>query len=402
MGVAEKIAFPYGLTTLENSSRTAIFFGTDFYNLPADSNQGRFIEETNNMLSYMRRHFPDCDLVYQPHPNEKDEFTKLDLTGFTVGEKIIAEVLLYENAQNIKFVLSACSGASISAYAMGINAGIFIDRLHGAISEEAIIGYRNYFAGASEDFFISSYDMQPPMRAKHLKSADTYAISRIQEAISKTKRLWILTSSPALSIQASLVLRFASEHNPGMTAGLLKIGDKRWETMPKITDLESGFDETIYLRNKRIINSARPKRLWEAIVTALKIRTLPIQKGDVVVSFCNTLFEENCILAYHGRKARMVSFIENRWHHFTFQDKGRSLAAQHFREPWGALVFAWFLEPMLGLYRTITLEFQDGRVINFFRYRKPLERVYDHAFIVMPDSSQSGVIRTMPYTRIHA
>jgi len=385
MGVVEKIVFPYRLPLQSQSrERTAIFFGTDFYNLPAGSNHELFIERTDEMLAFMRRHLPNTRLLYQPHPNETDEYTKLDLQGFTVGKKIIAEALLSENALNVVFALSACSGASLSAYQMGFNAAVAIDLLHGAVPEEVIVGYRSYFGSAPENFFLQSLD-DLPVRRPVAEADETHAIRSIQNAIGSAKKLWVLIQSPSFMVQAALIVRYAREVNPNLEAGILKIGSRRWEVSPAFDTLESGFNETILVRDRRILYSARPLRLLEATFATFRIFRLPIRKGDAVVSFCYTMFEEDCLISYHKRKARMIGFIESRWYHFTFVDQGKNLPKSEFRTPRGAFAFAWFLEPLLGLYRTVTREYKDGRVINFFRYRAPLESVYDTAFVLMPD-----------------
>ena len=107
------------------------------------------------------------------------------------------------------------------------------------------------------------------------------------------------------------------------------------------------------------------------------------------------MFEEDCIISYFKRKARMIGLIENRWYHFSFVNMGKDLSASGFRAPLGALAFAWFLEPLLGLYRTVTKEYRDGRVINFVRYRAPLDAVYDTAFVLMPDDNFGDARITM-------
>ncbi|MEK7133855.1 MAG: hypothetical protein AAB804_02190 [Patescibacteria group bacterium] len=400
----QKILFPYLLSDIirqnAETADTVVFFGTDFYNLPYGSDHTVFIERTNQMLEYIRKHFPNSRLLYQAHPNETDEYTHLDLKDFSLGERVIAEAFLYQNASEISFVLSACSGASASAYAMGFNAAVCIDLLHGALPEEAIIGYRSYFAGIPEGFFIRSFQEPVPVREPVSKQQEAYSIARIKEAVGTTGKLWVLTSSPGLAVQAALVLKYAREHNPALKAGMLKIGGRRWEVAPIMSKLEEGFEEVIHVRDRRILYSARPQRLLEAARTASRIKKLPIREGDVVVSFCNTLFEENCIIAYHKRKARIIGLIENRWYHFTFSDRGESLSASEFRASWGALAFSWVLEPLLGLYRTVTKEYKDGRVINFFRYRSSLESVYDTVFVLVPDARFSDAkITDEAYTR---
>ncbi len=387
MGTVEKIIFPYCLRPEPSGENIAIFFGTDFYNLPAGSNERLFIERTDQMLAYMRARLAHCRLLYQPHPNETDEYTKLNLKGFEVGQKMIAEVLLYEQASSVQFVLSACSGASLSAYAMGFNAAVAINLLSDALPEDAIAGYGQYFAGAPDAFFLRHLNGPLPVRSRVSQEEEQRASALIKEAIGSPKKLWVLIQSPGFAIQAVRMLQLARESNPSMQACILTIGGRRWSTMPAVSKLLDEFDETLRLRDSRILYSARPQRLLEAAREAYKIKCLPISVGDVVVSFCYTMFEEDCVISYHKHKARMIGLIENRWYHFTFVNRGHSLPQSGFRAPHGALAFAWLLEPLLGLYRTVTREYKDGRVINFFRYRLPLESVYDTAIILLPTAS---------------
>ena len=132
MGNVAKINFPYflkpGYLEFPENERIVVFFGTDFYNLPLDSDRQLFIEATNKMLRYIEKYLPGRRMLYQPHPNEKDEYGHLDLGRFVIGERSIAEILLNEKAAHVEYVFSACSGSCISGYAMGFNAAVFFSR----------------------------------------------------------------------------------------------------------------------------------------------------------------------------------------------------------------------------------------------------------------------------------
>jgi len=390
MGIAEKIAFPYGLSgvigSVKTRDETAVFFGADFLGMEKQPGFDKqlFVDGTNAMLAYMRRNFPNSRLLYQPHPNEVDEHTYLDLQGFERGEKMVAEVFLYTHAADIVFVLSACSGASVSAYAMGFNAFVGIKLLEKALSPEIMSGYREYLAGTPESFFLNSLDATVPSRSSPAKEDESHSIARLKEAVGSPKKLWVLVQSPSFMVQASLILKYARAGNPDLKAGILKVGGGRWRKTADVSTLERDFDDVVHVREHRVLYSARPLHLLKAALVAFSIRNLPIKRGDAVVSFCYTMFEEDCIISYFKKKARMIGIIENRWFHFTFVDMGKSLPASGFRAPLGALAFAWILEPLLGLYRTITKEYGAGVVINIFRYRAPLESVYDIALVTVP------------------
>src|SRR3989344_7034470 len=132
MGTVTKINFPYLLdltnTDQKQSERIVIFFGTDFYNLPLDSNREAYIDRTNKCLDYLRKYFQGFKLMYLPHPNEKDELKHLNLTDFVFPESnVIGELFLYEHARSIEYVFSTCSWACASAFAMCLNASVFFE-----------------------------------------------------------------------------------------------------------------------------------------------------------------------------------------------------------------------------------------------------------------------------------
>src|SRR3989338_9689651 len=206
MGRIQKISFPYLLgSTAGGHEKIAIFFGTDFYNLPIGSDQKLFTLRTNGMLAYVRRHFPDVRLLYQPHPNETDEYTLIDLSGFEVGKRTIADILLAEQAPRIAGVFAACSWAAASAYSMGFRAGVFLDLLEGAIPDDALIGYKSYFAGFPDSFFIRSFEQELPPHPPAQEEEKKRALAAIEEAVSGAKTVWFLSSNPAYVVHAAIL-----------------------------------------------------------------------------------------------------------------------------------------------------------------------------------------------------
>jgi len=378
----KKIEFPYALDLQVNrkTSYIAVFFGADFYNLPLDSSRALFIERTNQILEYMRVHLPGHTFIYQPHPNETDEYTHLNLKGFTVGEHTIAELYLYEHADTVDYVFSAQSGASISAYAMGFNSVVFLDMLHGALSEESIVGYRSYFSGLPDSFFIKSFEQSLPRRVAVPQDVEQNALKEIQQAINPHGTLWILASDPSVGLRGAILVRQLKESTPQLKTQLLVINHRRWNLGLKNSIIQRAFDKVIILPVSRVWYGVGLAPFISAIKSAHILKNLPIQKGDTFISCNNALFEENCILSYYP-KVKKILLIENRWYKFIYGNGFADLSSNKFHSSWGVLFFSYFLEPILGLHRTLYKEYADGKVLNILRYVLPLDKVYDVVFL---------------------
>ncbi|MBI4160524.1 MAG: class I SAM-dependent methyltransferase [Candidatus Yanofskybacteria bacterium] len=397
MGSVTKISFPYFLKVdyekVPVNERIIVFFGTDFYNLPLGSNRKEYIDRTNRMLDYIRTHFPGRQLLYLPHPNEVEEFQHLNLEGFTFRDHTIGELFLYENAESIEYVFSSCSWTSGSAFAMGFNAAVFLETMVGAVSEDTIIGYRSYFFGLPKYFFIDSFAEPPIKRSAPGLREEKRGASEIERVIANgdNKKAWILAGDPALALRAAILLTPLRVKIPTLKTGLIMINHRRWDLIAGSKTIFGVFDEVVKLPHKKVWYSGRLGRILNAIHVAHEMRKLPLVPGDVFISLSNLLFEENCILSYYPG-LKKVLLLESRWYNFIYEGGSKALPAKGFHESWGTRVFNYLLEPLLGLQRTIFREFLDGKVINFFRYKKPLEIVYNYTFILMPSSFDGSVV----------
>jgi hypothetical protein len=388
MGTVQKINFPYFIdrskALISREKRMVIFFGTDFYNLPLDSNRENYIVATNKMLDYIRRHFAGFKLIYQAHPNEKEELEHLNLAGFTIGEKKVAEVFLYENAPDIEYTFSTCSWANGSAFAMGINSAVFLNLLKGSISDESITGYHSYFEGLPQSFFITSYDTPPPHQEHKALLGENDGMQKIREAVGNSKKVWVLATDPALALRGALLGKQFKKSDKDIKIGLLLISNRRWSNVKEGQHLFDIFDEVIELPHKRVWYSGRIGRIISAIKVAFKMKKLPLMDGDTMLSFSHFLFEENCIASYFP-KVNKIILIESRWYFFSYENQYKKIADDAFVDSFGIKFFNYVLEPILGLRKTLFKEMRDGKVINLAKYKDPLEEVFNTAFVVMPD-----------------
>ena len=81
-----------------------------------------YIEHLNRCLDYIRQNYPDRDLVYRPHPFEKGEASKLNLTGFRVeNDREVADLYFLRHFAAIEAVYSVSSTVSRTALNNGLN-----------------------------------------------------------------------------------------------------------------------------------------------------------------------------------------------------------------------------------------------------------------------------------------
>jgi len=98
-----------------------IFFGTPFL-LVRNLEPEVYIEHLNRCLDYIRRNYPDRDLVYRPHPFEKGEANKINLAGFRVeDDREVADLYFLRHFAEIEAVYSVSSTVSRTALNNGLN-----------------------------------------------------------------------------------------------------------------------------------------------------------------------------------------------------------------------------------------------------------------------------------------
>jgi hypothetical protein len=382
MAGAKKILFPYGLRSrireAPEGKPVGVFFGTDFYNLPIGSDLEAYAKATNQMLQYMRERLPGHELLYLPHPNEKDEFAHLNLEGFEVRSHTIGEVFLMENAHRVRMVLSTCSWASGSAYAMGYPAGIFLHLLKGCIADDAIEGYESYFRGFPDDFFIRSFEQELPGLPPDLSADEDNAKRTLIDSIETKGKVWFLATDPAYGVRAAKLARMLKMR--GVHSGLLQIRGARWKIVAD-KGLLAPFDDIISIPSGWY--TARPERFPKLFSAMGELANLPLQKGDTLVSFAHIQLAENCLLSWYPG-IKKINITESRWYIFTYEEDGAGLPKNEFRRSLGVRFFNTVFEPLMRLHRTVFKEYKDGKVLNFFRYEKPLEEIYDQSFVLVP------------------
>lgn len=165
----------------EEKDKKIVFFG-DAVN--QENYTDYHIDFANKCLRYIEKFFPECELLYKPHPFDKMEKTSLEMGRFKLVEKApIAELFLITNADKIKCVFSVSSLALKSALDMGFKGYYFLNMYEG-YSEDyrgnltAQAGYRN------KEVFLKNFE-EPPLEYESgidLKKIEN-SLNRLKEKI---------------------------------------------------------------------------------------------------------------------------------------------------------------------------------------------------------------------------
>ena len=117
LALDERRAFANG----PSGSDRVIFFGTPFL-LVKNLEPETYIDHLNRCLDYIRRNYPGRDLVYRPHPFEKGEASKINLSGFRVeDDREVADLYFLRHFAGIEAVYSVSSTVSRTALNNGLN-----------------------------------------------------------------------------------------------------------------------------------------------------------------------------------------------------------------------------------------------------------------------------------------
>jgi hypothetical protein len=142
-----------------SDQRRVIFFGTPFL-LVRNLEPAVYIEHLNQCLDHIRRNYPGCDLVYRPHPFEKGESTKINLSGFRVeDDREVADLYFLRHFPEIQAVYSVSSTVSRTALNNGLNSYAFWRCF--PFSERQTKFFRKVMGDVPPEFEISNLTVPP-------------------------------------------------------------------------------------------------------------------------------------------------------------------------------------------------------------------------------------------------
>ncbi len=361
----------------------AVFWGTCFKLLSGDLNIDEYVKKTNECLDYVRRECSDCELYYKPHPSEKEELKLLDLRSFNiVSDSATAEIYLWKNLGQVVYSFSILSNAAISAYDFGINSYVFYRLLRPAFGQATFEALEDYFQAMPSSFFINN--LAESLRENRVELVkDNVEEAGLKQLLEENNgKIWFNIVEPALAMVAVSLVKQIKEILPDRKICLLISKQRRWSAI-NIDDIGIFFDEIKFL--PRVSFSLKPGKILEIIGQALKVKNLAILKNDVIISFLNFpnfSFVENCLISYFKKNKRVAICSRINFDTMYALKYSQFFAVGDFKTKPASQFFGKILEPILGLNKTIYLQYGDGKVFNVTRYEKPLEEIFDRVYIL--------------------
>src|SRR3989344_3756740 len=304
----------------DKEQKWVVFWGVPFRQLPTIyADEKEFIRQANLCLDYVRRGCVGCKLFYKTHPNETDEQTSLDLTGFQIlSQKEVAE------------------------------------------------------------FFIDKFSASPKTNKLNIPQQPDAVLRENLLVLLKDRpaqTIWFILGDPGSLTSVILLARFIKELAPQAAIGLIIERHHRWQVM-NLAEVKTFFDHMLVY--PRWLPSLRPNKIWAQLKTAWALRRAPIAPNDIIFGFNYTAFVENCLLTYFPSNLK-VAFVKKETLEFCYGSKEKAFFQNYFSRI-GHRFYARVIQPILGLYPTVFLE-DPVRVANFDRYLMPINDLYDQVYV---------------------
>ncbi|OGN05678.1 MAG: hypothetical protein A2831_00665 [Candidatus Yanofskybacteria bacterium RIFCSPHIGHO2_01_FULL_44_17] len=376
-----RVKLPFHLlgdNTSENKN-TIIFWGADFKFLPPGIPEDKFIELSNSCLDFIRKNCPGYELIYKLHPAETDEYTKLNLDGFSVvGTDNIGEFYLLKNINRIKYTFSAISGACVSAHKMGIPSYVFVSLFEPLFRPETLKGYREYFSQLPSESFISNFADGFRDYKTAVDIDETLKNNFVRLLKESPGKVFFIADTPGSLAELISLTKLIKSISPQRPVGLLVCRHHRWDVM-NFDDLKAHFDSIDIF--SRTFYSLRPNKLIKALKIARDIKKFPIKNGDILIGTTHTSFVEVCFMSYH-KHAKMLCVLSEVSFDTVYGQRGKKMLAEiHYETPPSSHFYNLIFEPLLGLYRTKYMN-DPGKVMNFRCYQEPVNDIYDQIYLI--------------------
>ncbi|MBI2062851.1 MAG: hypothetical protein HYT61_01255 [Candidatus Yanofskybacteria bacterium] len=383
-----RIYLPYlwSLSSKESDSagvfrkRMVIFFGSDMNGIlkPGFADKDLYIAQCNECLDYIRRNFEGYDLYYKPHPADEKECLFLNLKGFNlILDKTTAELFLWQNLPKIKCVFAVNSWSAVSARSFGLDVYLFNRLFKNVYSSKYYESVETYLAQVPDTIFVN--DLKQKLTENKIYIAKDECLGHeIRELFSSFHgKIWLVFSHTEFAVSALSLARFLKNILHGVKINLVVSRHPRWDFI-KQNDISDCFDEIKFF--PRIFYSLEPRKLFNNLKIALAVKKFGIKPDDMIISFSQVEFLENCFLSYYKRNKR-IGFIGERDFNFNYNPENQIFSGNdNFRFTKASWFYNKIWEPFLGLNKTAFQIYDDGELF-VLRYQKPINDIFNKVFI---------------------
>jgi hypothetical protein len=381
-----EVAVPYGLIGESNlgqrGNKQVIFWGASFLKLSDQLKIEEYVKITNMCLDYIRKQCVGYELFYKPHPAEKKELKLLDLKLFRIlDDSKPAEIFIWKNLGKIAYSFSISSNASISAYSFGLNSYVFYKLFENAVGRATFEAWCDYFKNCPER--ISIHDLSKPLADnKEIPTVNDLLEQNMKKLLEENNgEIWFTIVEPSPVMIMVAIAKLIKNISPGRPINLVISQQHRWRAIDT-NFLNDYFDDIKFL--PRVYYSLKPERLLEAVRQAFKIQKLKIGSRDIIISFMafpNFSFVENCLVSYFGENKKVTFCYPANFNLMYALEFSGFFAQLKFKTKLASVFFNRVLEPCLGLYRTLYLQCDDGKIFNITRYEKPIHDIFDQVYL---------------------
>src|SRR3989344_100081 len=382
-------SFPYGWAfqdsdmplTRNSTAKKVIFFGNDmatFTNMGVDANS--YINKCNECLDYIRREFSGHDLIYKPHPADKDERAALNLQDFKlVEDDTNAELFLFNNHNEVRAVFSLGSAACYSAYAMAFNSYVFYKLFNNILSDELVRPLDEFYHDMPESFFVRSFSNDVSDNARVLKNDDGLKLLFNEILDKNSGKIWLVAFTVEYVVLLIALATMIKNVDPNRSIGLIVSKHRYWDSLNS-NFFKKYFDNVLVW--PRINYSLRPTKLLQAVRLAYKIRKFKISQEDIIISIAQNSFVENCLNSYNKKNTR-IGLISGKYLNLFYNNQNSIYQNNNnFRFSKASWFYNRIFEPILGLNRTTFMFYGLGGGSFITRYQKPLNEIFDKVVVL--------------------
>ncbi len=370
------INIPFGLFQDDNEDgkerRMVVFLGDNFADLPGTDLKEAY-RITNLCLDYVRHQCSGYELYYKPHPKlvERDESQFLNLSGFKIESSIVAELFYIKNIKKIKYVFGACSMGSVTAYNMGLNSYTFTNIVGKSFDPVTFDGKKKAMSNMPEVFFINDF-RQTLVENRKKYGGHSIMEGNLRKIFSqKNGKMWFVLGGTADLANAIAISTLSKKIDPNRKNNLIVVNHHRWKVVP-LGDLKLFFENIYFV--PRVFYSLRPNKIIKAIRAALEIKKFDIRPEDIILSIPGLGFADDCFASFFKQSINVAIIGSDV---FEISTGEQNYSNKMFRGRLGARFFNLFLEPLLGIERTVWLE-DKRRIFNVDRYSRPMNDIFDY------------------------
>lgn len=360
--------------------RMVVFFGGDMNGVlkPGFANKDLYVAKCNECLDYIRRNFSGYDLYYKPHPSDEREQSFLNLKDFNlIKDKTTAELFLWKNFSKIKYVFAINSWSAVSARSFGLNVYLFNRLFKNVYGGKYYESVETYLAQVPNSLFIDDF-RQEPVENRISIIKDECLERNIRGLFSNFYgKIWLVVSHTEFIMSAMSLAHFIKSFSPNTRINLIVSRHPRWDFV-RPEDIGGYFDEIKFF--PRIFYSLEPRKLFNNFKIASAVKRLNVHSDDMIISFSQVEFLENCFLSYYRHNKRL-GFLTERDFNFHY-NPGNQIYSRNddFRFTKASWLYNKIWEPFLGLNKTVFQIYDDGELF-VLRYQKPINNIFSKVFI---------------------